>query len=299
VNRIEDRLRDAFAAAAGTVQSETVRGLPDRPVVPRTRRIAPLAAAAAVAAVVIGASVITPLVLASGHHSGPSSSTAGVPSPAASPSSSGATLVVPDVIGMPVSRAGATLQAVGLRVTQWPGAASSVPAGTVLTQDPAAGTHVPASAIVTLTISSGSSVTITLQPGQLVTVSAYAATIRIPQDWQPTPGLRSGVGYSGTSGWVQLQAVTEPVGLRAACSAVMAQNASQYGRHPYISYENIDGRPGCQTVPDLPTGGTPVPPMTAALVEYRTPLSDGANFLLISADPATMYAVVASIQVDH
>jgi hypothetical protein len=67
VNRIEDRLRDAFGAAAGTVRPETIRGLRDRPASPRrSRRLAPLAAAAAVAVVIAATSVITALVL-SGH----------------------------------------------------------------------------------------------------------------------------------------------------------------------------------------------------------------------------------------
>jgi len=67
VNRMEDRLRDAFGAAAGTVRADTIRGLPGRPPSPPGRRwLVPLAAAAAVAVVIAAVFVITPLVL-SGH----------------------------------------------------------------------------------------------------------------------------------------------------------------------------------------------------------------------------------------
>jgi Tol biopolymer transport system component len=67
VNRMEDRLRDAFGAAARTVRPETIRGLPGRPPSrPGRRRLAPLAAAAAVAVVIAAVFLITPLVL-SGH----------------------------------------------------------------------------------------------------------------------------------------------------------------------------------------------------------------------------------------
>jgi hypothetical protein len=42
-----------------------------------------------------------------------------------------------------------------------------------------------------------------------------AVTISIPADWQPTPDLGAGrFGYDGASGWVQLNAMVEPSGLR-------------------------------------------------------------------------------------
>jgi hypothetical protein len=68
VNTLEDRLRDAYQAAAQTVRPETVlaggvRGLRDtergrRAPRPRGRRLIPLAAAAAVTAVAVGATVL-------------------------------------------------------------------------------------------------------------------------------------------------------------------------------------------------------------------------------------------------
>jgi hypothetical protein len=297
VNRIEDRLRDAFAAAADTVRPEAVRGLADRPVLARSRRIAPLAAAAAVA-VVIGASVATPLALVRGHHSGPPSTRAGASSPAASVGPSGAGLIVPDVTGLSAGQATATLQALGLRISKWPSVVGTEPTGTVLTQNPVPGTRVPVSTIVALAIKSAPSpdVTVTLTPGRLVTVSAYAATIDIPQSWQPTPDLGPAVGYNGSSGWVQLQAEDEPAGIRAACRAVAAENVSQYGHRPFISFRRIDGRPGCQIVADLVNGALP---MTSALVEYRSRLRDGANVLVIGGDPATMTGVIASVKLHH
>jgi Tol biopolymer transport system component len=64
VNRIEERLRDAYEAAAATVRPETVRGLGDRPATPRrSRPLVPLAAAAAVAVVIAAVFLIPPLVL--------------------------------------------------------------------------------------------------------------------------------------------------------------------------------------------------------------------------------------------
>jgi acyl-CoA synthetase (AMP-forming)/AMP-acid ligase II len=120
-----------------------------------------------------------------------------------------------------------------------------------------------------------------------VTVSAYAVTIRIPRSWQRTPGLGSGLGYSGASGWVQLQPLTERAGLHAACAEVAANKVSQYGRHPFIGYLRIDGRPGCQIPAALVNAGTAIP-LATALVEYRSPISGGANFLLMTGDPATI-----------
>lgn len=71
MNRMEDRLRDAFGAVAATIRAETIRGLPDRPPRPPGRRwLVPLAAAAAVAVVIAAVFVVTPLVL-SGHRGTP------------------------------------------------------------------------------------------------------------------------------------------------------------------------------------------------------------------------------------
>ena len=140
--------------------------------------------------------------------------------------------------------------------------------------------------------------TITLQPTRLVTVSADAVTIRIPRAWRPTSGIRPVVGYHGVSGWVQVQGVTEPAGVRAACTGVAAHSVSHYGRRPAIRYLRIDGRPGCEIVPGMSAGGTAAP-MISALVEYRSPLTHGANFLLISADPADLLGMIRSIRVHH
>jgi hypothetical protein len=92
--------------------------------------------------------------------------------------------------------------------------------------------------------------------------------------------------------------MTAPAGLRAACTGVATRSVGQYGRHPFIGYRSIDGRPGCQIPAGLVTGGTAIP-LTSALVEYRSPISDGVNFLLIAGDPATMSGIFASIQLHH
>lgn len=69
MNRIEERLRDAFAEAARTVRPDAIRGLPDPPAALRRRRVlAPLAAGAAVAVVIAATFVITPLVLSGQEH---------------------------------------------------------------------------------------------------------------------------------------------------------------------------------------------------------------------------------------
>lgn len=111
-------------------------------------------------------------------------------------------------------------------------------------------------------------------------------------------GFGSALGYGGASGWVQLQPLTERAGLRAACAEVAAKNVSQYGRHPFIGYLRIDGRPGCQIPAVLANAGTAIP-LATALVEYRSPISGGANFLLISGDPATMTGMFGSVRLHH
>ncbi len=75
MNRMEDRLRDAYGAATRTVRPEAIRDLPDlaarragaRPRPRRARLLIPLAAAAAVTAIVTGVAVMSPL---SGSHPG-------------------------------------------------------------------------------------------------------------------------------------------------------------------------------------------------------------------------------------
>lgn len=297
MSQLEDRLRDAFGAAAQTVGPDSVGGLRSRQSVTRTPRLGPLLVAAAVAVVVIGASVITPLVLARGQHAQSSSTRGAQSSPAASASPSAALLVVPNVTGTSLSRAAATLQAADLRITLAWEPSSTAPTDTVIIQDPASGAKVPVTAIVTMTISSGPGpgMTGTMAPSRLVTVSAYAVTIRIPQTWQRTRGLGSGVGYSGASGWIQLQAVPERAGLHAACASVAARNVSWYGRHPFIGYLRIDGRPSCQIPGLLVNSGTAVQ-LSSVLVEYRSPISGGANFLLISGDPATITGILITIR---
>jgi hypothetical protein len=84
VNTLEDRLRDAYRAAAQAVPPETIRSLDDQAQGitrvshprPRHQKLIPLAAAAAVAAVVFGAAIVVPLAL-SGHQRGPGTSPAG------------------------------------------------------------------------------------------------------------------------------------------------------------------------------------------------------------------------------
>jgi hypothetical protein len=302
VNRIEDRLRDAFGAAAGTVRPELVARLPEPSRVARTRRLTALTAAAAVAVVIVAASVMTPLALAGGHGapSRPAGPAAPSPTAPAHPSSTRVT-TVPMVVGMTSSQAAVVLQAAGLLVMIDSQGSSAVPPGTVIAQNPDAGSRLTSGATITLTVAaSGSSETFTLAPTRLATFPVYAVTIAVEQNWQPTPFLGPAEGYRGADGWVTLSAVAEPSGLEAACSAVAGQPA--YGSHPQIIDRSIGGRPGCLIVPsgDAPAAaGGPGLPETSALVEYRTPLSRGDNFLLISTDPPHLQQVVASVQLHH
>ena len=140
---------------------------------------------------------------------------------------------------MSVNEAIATLQAVGLRSVVVSGAASRVPQGAVITQSPAAGTRIPAGGTVTLsingTLSSSTTFGLTPERTRLATVSAYAVTIAIPQDWRPTPNLRAAVGYRGITGWVEVRSAAYPAGVRAACAGVATGTASHiYGSRPEI-----------------------------------------------------------------
>jgi hypothetical protein len=306
VNRLEDRLRDAFAAAAATVSPESVGYLHPRPGATRARRLAPLAAAAAVALIVVGASISASLALTLGNHGQPASTGVGHASRTRSAGPSGAVLAVPMVTGMSFNEAAATLQAIGLRVAAAPGAATPAPQGTVIAQNPVPGAQLPAGATVTVTVTG--SISSSARPGisPLVTVSAYAVTISIPPYWRPTPDLGLAVGYDGVDGWVQLRSADYPSGLRAACTGIAGETAPySYGSDPQVEYRRVDGRPACVIVPshDAPGAfqlpGVPSLPAIAAVVDYRSPLPGGANFLVINADPPHLMGILSSVQLHH
>lgn len=157
------------------------------------------------------------------------------------------------------------------------------------------------------------------RPARQVSSGTFAVTISMPGDWQPTPDLGPDqFGYDGPSGWVQLDAATEPSGLHSACTAVATGNVLHpYGLHPQIIYRNVDGRPGCLIFPsgDAPRqahrAGYPALQDSAALAEYRQPVSAGGgcltptgqhcpySLLVIYADPAHLAAIVDSVQLHH
>ena len=158
------------------------------------------------------------------------------------------------------------------------------------------------------------------EPARVVSSLAYAVSIVIPSGWRPTPllGLPEGSGYDGTSGWVELNAMVEPSGLHYACTVAATGNVLHpYGLYPQIVYRSIDGRPGCLIFPssDAPAqarrAGGPAFQASAALVEYRQPISiDGGcisptgqpctfSLLEIGADPAHLVAIVDSVQLHH
>jgi hypothetical protein len=159
-----------------------------------------------------------------------------------------------------------------------------------------------------------------VRPVRQVSSETFAVTISIPGGgWQPTPNLGSDrFGYDGPSGWVQLNAMVEPSGLHYACTVAATGNVlNPYGLHPQILYRNIGGRPGCLIFPssDAPRQshrtGYPTFQNSAALVEYRQPISAGNgcltptgqhclySLLIIYADPAHLAAIADSVQLHH
>jgi hypothetical protein len=72
VTRLEDRLRDAYRGAAGTVTADTIRDLAEPPAPrPRRRRLTPLAAAAAVTVIAVLAAVLPEAFGGNQHQPGP------------------------------------------------------------------------------------------------------------------------------------------------------------------------------------------------------------------------------------
>ena len=162
------------------------------------------------------------------------------------------------------------------------------------------------------------------RPARQVSSKTFAASISIPADWQPTPDYVGQFAYDdGASGWVELDAATEPSGLHSACTGTATGNVLHpYGLYPQIIYRSIDGRPGCLI---FPSGDAPRLPRrawgtafqdSAALVEYRQPVTIGGgcasptgqpgppqpclySLLIILADPAHLVAIADSVQLHH
>jgi beta-lactam-binding protein with PASTA domain len=111
--------------------------------------------------VIIGASIITPLLLAGGHAAPARPAGPAATSPAAPASPSGAAVtVVPDVVDTMVNRATSLLHDAGLQVVVVEQASSAFPPGCVIAQTPVAGTRNPAGATIVLSVAAapGSSV---------------------------------------------------------------------------------------------------------------------------------------------
>ena len=125
------------------------------------------------------------------------------------------------------------------------------------------------------------------RPARQVSSGTFAVTISLPGDWQPTPNVGADqFGYDGPSGWMQLNAMVEPSGLRYACTVAATGNVLHpYGLHPQIIYLNIDGRPSCLIFPSSDAirqahrTGYPAFQNSAALVEYRHPVYAGGGCL--------------------
>lgn len=311
MNHVEDRLRDAFAAAAETVRPETVGVLRQASRPAGRRRLAPLAAAAAVAVIIVAASVITPLALAGGHRgsSGAGSSAVPSPSPSAPAFDDPGAIEVPHVVGASIAQAEALLSGAGLQVkvqAQIPAGTviEQIPTGTVMEQTPVGGTRVASGATVTVVVAvgSGPSATITLAPPRLVSIAFLAVTIAVDPSWQ-AQGVPEPSAFFGVDGFAEVFPFVDSHGLRAACTRIASQRA--YGSHPQITYRSIDGQPGCLIVPsaDAPVWfrlyGGPALRDSSILVEYRRALSSGDNILQISADPAHLQQIADSVQLHH
>lgn len=145
-------------------------------------------------------------------------------------------------------------------------------------------------------------------PVKRLTSKTFAVTVSVPASWTRTP-YSGTFAYSGTSGWMSLNAATEPGGMKATCRVVAADGALHiFGKHPRIIFRAIDDRPGCVILPskDAPRvpvrRGGPAFQTAEALVAYRHPLTiDGTAYplLVIFADPAHVTPLVNSAQLRH
>lgn len=155
-------------------------------------------------------------------------------------------------------------------------------------------------------------------PTRTVTSQTYAVSISIPVGWQPTPYYTGQFAYDGTSGWVELNAASDPFGLHTACTDATLNVLHPYGLHPRIVYRSIDARPGCLIFPSRDAAalarraGGPAFQDSEALVEYRQPTGAGGSgcisptgkpclwsLLVIDADPVHLVTIVDSVQLHH
>lgn len=164
------------------------------------------------------------------------------------------------------------------------GAAMLAASGTVALADPAA----PGNALAV----------------KQLTSTRFAVTVSVPRSWTKTPHAGT-FAYDGASGWMGLDASTEPGGLKNTCRTVAAGGSLRiYGRHPRIVFRAIDGRPGCIIWPskDAPSWshreGGPKFQQAGALVTYRHPLR-GYALLDIFADPGHVTSLVNSAELHH
>jgi hypothetical protein len=310
VNSVEDRIRDAFGAAADTIQQNNIRGLHDRPrrspPLAARSRLTPLAAAVAVAVIIVGAAVLVPLVFTGQRPPGATRP----PTLASSPASTHGprTTRVPDVVGLSRAAASSELsrQSLTVRIVQY--ADPDVPTGIVVAQAPAGGFRVRAAATVTLTVASHpaprTTAPISSPPPaalRIVTSTTWQVSLSIPDSWTMTPYLGR-FGYDGESGYVQVLSATEPGGLDHSCAATATTNVlQQYGSDPKIVYTTVAGQPACLIFPsaDAPRSpqraGGPAFQTSTAFIQYLHPVQ-GYALLCISADPAHLMALVQSIQ---
>jgi hypothetical protein len=311
VNTVEDRIRDAFGAAADTIQQNNIRGLHDRRRSPQSaarKRITPLAAAVAVAVIIVGAAVFVPLVFTGQRPPAairPRTLTTG---PAATHGPR--TTQVPDVVGLSRAAASSELaqQSLKVRIVQY--GDPDAPAGIVVAQAPAAGSQARAGATVTLRVASHPTPSATTPissppPAALRTVTSttWQVSLSIPDSWTVTPNMDDGrFAYSGESGYVQVSAATESGGLGHSCAVEATSNVLHpYGSDPKIVYTTVGGQPACLIFPsaDAPRwpqrAGGPAFQTSAAYIQYLHPVQ-GYQLLYITADPAHLMAVVQSIQ---
>jgi hypothetical protein len=311
VNSVEERIRDAFGAAVDTVQQNNVRGLHYRRRSPRPaarKGITPLAAAVAVTVIIVGAAVSVPLVFTGQRPPGSIRPLTPITSPAATRGPR--TTHVPDVVGLSRAAASSELaqQSLTVRIVQY--ADPDAPAGIVVAQAPAGGTQARVGATVTLRVASHPTPSATTPissapPAALrtVTSTSWQVSLSIPDSWAVTPYMGGGsLAYSGESGYVQVQAATEPGGLHHSCAAEATANVLHpYGSDPKIVYTTVADQPACLIFPsaDAPRSpqraGGPAFQQSAAFIQYLHPVQ-GYQLLFVTADPAHLMALVQSIQ---
>ncbi|HYZ54499.1 MAG TPA: hypothetical protein VE733_13500 [Streptosporangiaceae bacterium] len=142
------------------------------------------------------------------------------------------------------------------------------------------------------------------EPVKVLTSKQFAATVSVPRSWTKTPYMDR-FAYDGRSGFISLNAASEPKGLKATCQTFAEGGRVHiFGTHPRLIFRAINGRPGCVILPskDAPRlsvrRGGPKFQTSEAFAAYRHPLS-GYPLFVIFADPAHVMQLADSVRLHH